>query len=554
MSLVPVSDEVLSLINAVCDEVIDDQAMRILDDALRGDPPAQDFFLEYCQLHVEMGFAQGAERAVEGILDLQSQRASLQAAAANETTPASGGSPVLGFLCDSIKTAQGAIASPTPLSLIMATSVVAFVLVVMAMIYLPGDGDRRADFATRSVDEQRVPSVIVARITDLENCVWSDPGMARQHGDLLRAADVVHLSEGMVQITFGSGAATLLQGPVRFRVDSDNRGTLCLGKLTALVPRQASGFVVDTLAAHLVDLGTEFGVGVDDHGTTRMRVFQGRVRVEPKGPDGKVTATGSRVLRQGDVLLVHASGAISAAADGRIEFARMFRSKQTRWIDLADIVAGGDGLGRRRNRGIDQLNGRVMAGPPEQISGRLGDGKYHLVPELAMVDGVFVPDADHSPDQLDSTGRRYPFPVTSNKSHGLIWSGSILSGRPLPTALGTTDYATAGHSAIGMHANKAITFDLQAVRRAHPGWHAKRFLSVVGNTSQDEGQADIWVLVDGRLRYFQKKLRGAKSPESIDIHLKRGDRFLTLVSTDSGGETSADWIIFGDSRLLLKLL
>jgi hypothetical protein len=54
------------------------------------------------------------------------------------------------------------------------------------------------------------------------------------------------------------------------------------GRLTAKVPSQAIGFVVDTPTAKLKDLGTEFGVNVRD-GQTDVQVFNGIVDVQHHG-------------------------------------------------------------------------------------------------------------------------------------------------------------------------------------------------------------------------------------------------------------------------------
>ena len=49
--------------------------------------------------------------------------------------------------------------------------------------------------------------------------------------------------------------------------------------MTATIPESAVGFVVDAVAAHVVDLGTSFGVSVSDNGQTGVCVFDGGVEV-----------------------------------------------------------------------------------------------------------------------------------------------------------------------------------------------------------------------------------------------------------------------------------
>jgi hypothetical protein len=110
---------------------------------------------------------------------------------------------------------------------------------------------------------------------------------------------------------------------------------------------------------------------------------------------------------------------------------------------------------------------------------------------------------------------------------------------------------------IFLHANKGITFDLDAVRTANPGHKPVRFCAVAGNTGAAtvEGKstyADLWVLVDGRSRWQRRQINGSHGAFSIVIPLDRNDRFLTLVATDGGDNILADWTMFGDLQIELS--
>jgi len=43
-----------------------------------------------------------------------------------------------------------------------------------------------------------------------------------------------------------------------------------------------------------------------------------------------------------------------------------------------------------------------------------------------------------------------------------------------------SEYNSTGHGMIAMHANQGITFDLDAIRRANPGWKLLRFRGMAG--------------------------------------------------------------------------
>ena len=85
-------------------------------------------------------------------------------------------------------------------------------------------------------------------------------------------------------------------------------------------------------------------------------------------------------------------------------------------LDLVDVVAGGDGFSGRRGQGINPTNGQATDIPPKDFDFTLtGDGRYHRVPALPFVDGVFIPDGRSGPVQLDSAGHAFDgFPATDN--------------------------------------------------------------------------------------------------------------------------------------------
>ena len=167
---------------------------------------------------------------------------------------------------------------------------------------------------------------LVGRITGLADCQWADPAMATTELDGVRLDREYALASGFLEITYNTGAKVILQGPCQYRVESSTGGFLALGKLTAWVERRESGtatqesgargertadlallehktvpttslaprplphqaeighpksalFCVRTPTAIVSDLGTEFGVEVDESGETESHVFAGEVRV-----------------------------------------------------------------------------------------------------------------------------------------------------------------------------------------------------------------------------------------------------------------------------------
>ena len=72
----------------------------------------------------------------------------------------------------------------------------------------------------------------VARITKALNCRWADPSAAPED-----AAAKVELSDGMLEITYGSGVTvTTLGGPVTYQLDSADTVSLSRGLLVVMTP------------------------------------------------------------------------------------------------------------------------------------------------------------------------------------------------------------------------------------------------------------------------------------------------------------------------------
>lgn len=97
------------------------------------------------------------------------------------------------------------------------------------------------------------------------------PGTAIQRGQ------AQSIAAGIVELKLSQGATLLIEGPAEWIIDGDNSATLKRGKLVAEVPAKAVGFAVETPTARVVDLGTEFGVELDEQGATQVHVYRGAV-------------------------------------------------------------------------------------------------------------------------------------------------------------------------------------------------------------------------------------------------------------------------------------
>ena len=118
----------------------------------------------------------------------------------------------------------------------------------------------------------------VARIVrhDERHHLGRSPCQVRLHVSL-SADETIRVTTGLVKLEFYSGATVILQAPAVFTPTGPDSGRLDRGRLTG---RAAHGnFHLTTAAADVIDLGTEFGVSVDDLAVTDVVVFDGEVEV-----------------------------------------------------------------------------------------------------------------------------------------------------------------------------------------------------------------------------------------------------------------------------------
>ena len=319
----------------------------------------------------------------------------------------------------------------------------------------------------------------------------------------------------------------------------------------------------------MADLGTEFGVEVDKQGCTTSHVFRGVVRVQVAGSDGKAEGA-TQLLHENESARVDNGNRNRVIVVGSsmkpANFVREVPKRTMKTLDLVDVVAGGDGFSGRRDRWIDPSSGRVSDTPAKETKAEkdylVGDGKYHRVEGLPFVDGVFIPDGRLGPVQVDSAGHAFSdFPNTSHQTDGYIWAGGAASRRaplrqydktrrrrlwfvrprpPVPAGQRRNHLRfgrdPAGEPRLQVGAIRAAAGNTEPVS-AEPKW--------------DWVTADLFVLVDGQVRFRRMGINGRHGAYSVAVPIGENDRFLTLASTDGGNGIAWDWIMFGDPRLEL---
>lgn len=132
-----------------------------------------------------------------------------------------------------------------------------------------------AALAWRGTMLPQPPKVAIADVS--ADAAWHDD-VPRGQGDAVPEG-VVRLDRGAAQLRFESGPLVAINAPAEFEVLGAKRLFLRSGRITSLVPPEAQGFTVVAPNWEIVDLGTEFTVGVERDGKTDVYVVDGEVDV-----------------------------------------------------------------------------------------------------------------------------------------------------------------------------------------------------------------------------------------------------------------------------------
>lgn len=511
------------LIQRLLDDQIELDEMQRLAKAIREDPRVRDYYID--SLLVSAVIRRSSQ--VTGELSKSDLVQALSSGAgANHHSPVQGSSKRLGRRILSV------------------AAVLAFGALVLMSLFL-------------ARHKPQGPAIGV--LTGEYEAQWR--GFHPHPGEPLYAGDY-DLREGAAKMDLDQGTSLFLEAPCQIEIKSVGEVAMRSGRLAAVASPQAKGFRVRTRTAVITDLGTEFGVIAHSDGSTEAHVLKGHVAVAlDPNKSGRTT---SLVVNEGQAAVVDA--AARTIRDGLAARADLFLfplppasrpARPAERLNLADIVGGGDGLGSGRlDRGIDLATGQAFTGPATTIRWSRRNG-FQPAPQFDGVDGVFVPNGALGPVAISSTGLTFS---ECPRTMGSYFGGPANSGRFFDIPSRQTHTAridgvglgTAAHPALTLHPNAGVTFDLDQIRRDHPGTQISRFTAVCG-IPKDLPQApfspaDVWVLLDGVVRLRLQYPADRCIIEKVDLPIPAQSRFLTLIATCSG-RADYSWVFFGDPFL-----
>ena len=137
-----------------------------------------------------------------------------------------------------------------------------------------------ADYKASNYEATTASVAVLMRGVNLE---WETGTTAPVAGSPL-SPGWLRLKSGLAQIEFYQGARVLIEGPAALQLVSSGEAYCTSGKLSAHVPPQAKGFRINTPKGAIVDLGTEFGLDLND-ASAEVHVFKGEVELHrPASP------------------------------------------------------------------------------------------------------------------------------------------------------------------------------------------------------------------------------------------------------------------------------
>lgn len=552
--------ELTELVLRTFDGKISEEQFRLLQDQLIESPEARTLYLKIVTIHTGLSdYGTGAvlfkkTDAIAGNGEDQAETASFDSRLWKQLAKDELAAPTLELPKPAedhnrVLQVEQARSGPSRFSFIsLAVSAAALIMIVLFVRFAPLQS-----------------GVEVATLSESINAKWADTEKMSIGQRVVAGSRNLLLREGCAEILFDNNARITIEAPAEFQILTRDQIKLNYGRVYATITEQAYGFTISTDNAKVIDLGTEFGIQRDAFGNMELHVIKGRTNFISSGPDHK---TNSAVSEGAARKLSGSTGQVEAIALRNDLFIRKIDSKTNLiWkgqttLHLVDIVGGGNGFETANiERYIDPVSGKLQNG--SQYGFHAASNDYRPSALHPFIDGTFIPNGQ-TPQVISSRGHLFTeCPVTSG-----LYSQNIRAFTNLSTlVLENVGDHKAKSPFLYMHSNMGITFDLQAIRESLPGAAITRFQSQCGLRRYADyptaGNADFWVIVDGKVRFKQEQVRaGGLYP--IDIELSENDRFLTLVETDGGDPNGriidgmtitpneSDWGVFVNPILVLR--
>jgi hypothetical protein len=310
MKLTFPSPEFDDAVAAVCHGNGSDDQAAALNELLRSNPSARDEYILRVELHARL--ASEADLFVPAQAEEGAEATTLADNARLSTRPAPAAQRVVAW----------------------ATAIAASVALIATVTWQL----RPRDEGSAVVATSRA----VAMLNETAGAQWSAPSESIRLGGPLEPG-WLKLEAGLAQVVFYSGARVVIEGPAEVQLVSTGHAVCRRGKITVEIPSQARGFRVDTPHGTITDLGTAFGLDVNET-KTEVHVFKGAVELQTRAPVVKEELQGGAAAVIGDSAGIHYVSADRAAFASLFELHK--KSAAAEALRLEQWRAAGERLNR----------------------------------------------------------------------------------------------------------------------------------------------------------------------------------------------------------------
>ncbi len=407
--------------------------------------------------------------------------------------------------------------------LVIVAALAAVLMIALSPLYMPGMAEKE-----------------VATLTDSIDSYWANMNGAIAKGTRFTdGRGVWKLERGMAQIQFDSDVQLVVEAPAEFQILDSDRISLDRGKIYAVVAPKGIGFTVFTDNARITDLGTEFGVEVSEKRDTLLHVIKGRTVLKTdNSAEIEVNKESAKKIdsNTGKVFDIVCQDDLFVRG---IDSERDIIWRQQPGLALADIVAGGDGLGQvGKARVLNPIDAKYR--DAADLGLRKPKGIYNLMSDSQFVDGVFVVDPHNSETVVTSSGIKIDTPdLEGGITHGIVaFRGKIQEKFPTVPNVVINGKSYDKNNVIMIHSNCGITFDLETIRNNYPEYELAGFRSLacisetLASLTKRKAFVDFFLLVDGEVRYQVIGLNAVSEALNVEVELNQNNRFLTIIVTD----------------------
>ncbi len=182
----------------------------------------------------------------------------------------------------------------------------------------------------------------IATITELAGLEQDSQGNPISLGTHFFPDDILTIKQGIVKLFINNGVELVIEGPATVTFKSEKELHLEKGNLYANVSKSAIGFTVNTPFSRIVDMGTEFGVGVNVARSIRTEVYKGLVELSTNASSANSKKVTLKVGQAGEISSVGKIICSDFSLDDRMYIRDVREFESGRALLNTNLIVNGD--------------------------------------------------------------------------------------------------------------------------------------------------------------------------------------------------------------------